>query len=61
MHTVEVTIAPDGSPTIKVNGVPGTSCKDVTKTLERALGTVKTDTPTTEMALKATTSNHVRA
>ncbi|MFA5766466.1 MAG: DUF2997 domain-containing protein [Candidatus Paceibacterota bacterium] len=58
MQVVEITIAPDGTPTIKVNGVAGTACKDVTKTVERALGTVTADKPTPEM-YQQTTANHV--
>lgn len=60
MQQVEITIAPDGSPTIKVNGVPGPSCKDVTKTVEKALGKVTSDKPTMDMNMKATTANHVQ-
>lgn len=59
MQIVEITIAPDGTPTIQVNGIAGQSCKDVTKTVERALGTVTSDKPTQEYYLKATTANHV--
>jgi hypothetical protein len=59
MQQVIITIAPDGSPTIKVNGVPGKSCKDVTKTVERALGSVTSDKPTQEMALPPMTHNTI--
>jgi hypothetical protein len=59
MQVVEITIAPDGTPTIEVNGVPGQACRDVTKTVERALGTVVEDKPTKDMYLKATVANHV--
>jgi hypothetical protein len=51
MQQVIITIAPDGSPTIKVNGITGQSCKDVTKTVERALGNVTSDKPTQDMFL----------
>jgi hypothetical protein len=49
VNTVIITIAPDGTPTINVNGVKGKSCKDVTKTVERALGSVVSDKETSEM------------
>lgn len=60
MQTVEITIAPDGTPTIKVNGIRGSSCKDITKTVEKALGTVKSDKPTAEMYLQALRNSHVQ-
>jgi hypothetical protein len=53
MNTVVITIAPDGTPTINVNGVKGKSCKDVTKTVERALGSTTSDKETPEMFEKA--------
>jgi hypothetical protein len=59
MQNVTITIAPDGSPTIQVNGVKGTSCKDVTKAVEKALGKVARDKPTPEMLEKGEL-NHVR-
>ena len=49
MDKVIITIAPDGTPTINVNGVKGKACKDVTKTVERALGSVVSDKETPEM------------
>jgi hypothetical protein len=49
MQQVIITIAQDGTPTIKVNGVKGQSCKDVTKTIQRALGSVVSDKDTPEM------------
>lgn len=50
---VTITIAPDGSPTIHVEGIKGPSCKDITRAVEKALGTVKSDKNTAEfMAAK---------
>jgi len=60
MQQVEITIAPDGSPTIKVNGVPGPSCKDATKAVEKALGKVTSDKPTNEMAMQSPATNYVQ-
>ena len=40
MRKVIITIAPDGTPTIDVQGVQGTSCKDLTRSIELAYGEV---------------------
>ena len=47
MQQVEITIV-DGTPTIKVRGCKGKSCKDLTRDLEKALGETDTSTPTAE-------------
>lgn len=44
-----VRIAKDGATTVKTEGFEGTACKDATKQLEQALGTVTDDQPTQEM------------
>ena len=49
MHQVKVIIAPDGTTEVKVEGVAGTKCKDVTRALESALGKTTTSKPTDEM------------
>lgn len=59
MQTVTIDIDADGTPTIKVNGVPGKSCKDITKTVERALGTVTSDKSTPEMYQPEKAQRHV--
>jgi len=40
MPKIEITIEPDGSTSIKVNGVKGKGCEALTKDLEEALGKV---------------------
>jgi hypothetical protein len=45
-HIIE--IAKNGAVTITVNGVKGASCKDATAALEKKLGIVTEDTPTSE-------------
>lgn len=59
MDKVTITIAPDGTPKIEVNGVKGKACKDITKTVERALGSVVSDKETPEMYEKELKA-HVR-
>ncbi len=49
MKKIELIIDTNGETQIKVTGVKGEACKDLTKGLERALGNVKSDRPTAEM------------
>lgn len=50
--------ADGGSPVISVKGVKGTGCKDLTKSLEKALGETISDTPTREMREEPETNEH---
>jgi hypothetical protein len=36
--TIEITVSPEGTTSIKTSGFTGSSCKDATRELERALG-----------------------
>ncbi len=36
--TLEITVTPEGATSIKTSGFTGSSCKDATRELERALG-----------------------
>ena len=36
--TIEITVTPEGATSIKTSGFTGSSCKDATRELERALG-----------------------
>ena len=36
--TIEVTVSPEGATSIKTSGFTGSSCRDATRELERALG-----------------------
>ncbi len=38
IKTIEVTVSPEGATSIKTTGFTGSSCKDATRDLERALG-----------------------
>jgi hypothetical protein len=60
MKTIEVIVNPKGETTVKTKGFTGTSCRDATKALERALGTVQSDTPTPEVHLSATTDQQLK-
>ena len=35
---IEITVSPEGATSIKTSGFTGSSCKDATRELERALG-----------------------
>ena len=45
---VVIEIDEEGNPKITVNGCAGPSCKDLTRNIEKALGTVSKDAPTKE-------------
>jgi len=47
-----IVIDPDGTVQITVNGVAGKACKDATAQIEKALGMVTKDTPTSDMYKK---------
>jgi hypothetical protein len=49
MQEIVITVPLDGDVTIEVNGVKGGGCKELTKNIEKALGTVVSDKPTKEM------------
>jgi hypothetical protein len=36
--TIEITVSPEGATSIKTSGFTGSSCRDTTRELERALG-----------------------
>jgi hypothetical protein len=48
MQEIKFVIAPDGSVRTEVKGVKGASCKDLTRQIEQALGSVKSSKPTAE-------------
>jgi hypothetical protein len=42
-RTIEITVSPEGATSIKTSGFTGSSCKDATRELERALGVAGSD------------------
>ena len=48
-RTIEITIDSKGKATLQTKGFAGSSCRDASRLLERALGVVESDVPTTEM------------
>lgn len=49
MKTITITVGASGETTIKTEGFSGSSCKDATAAIEKALGKTVSDTPTGEM------------
>ncbi len=46
--TIEITVSPQGATSIRTTGFTGSSCKDATRDLERALGVAGKETLTAE-------------
>ena len=53
-QTIEIIIDTKGEATVQTKGFSGSSCKDASRFIERALGEVRCDTPTAEMYQTAT-------
>ena len=47
-RTIEITVSPDGKTTVQTKGFAGSSCRDATRLLERALGEVSEERLTPE-------------
>ena len=41
---IEITVSPEGAVSLKTTGFSGSSCKNATRELERALGVASTET-----------------
>jgi hypothetical protein len=50
--TIEITVSPEGAVSIKTTGFTGSSCKDATRELERALGVASKETLLPEFHLQ---------
>ena len=58
--TIEITIDPKGNSKLRTKGLAGSSCRDASRLLERALGVVESDVPTTEMYQTASAEQQAR-
>jgi hypothetical protein len=47
--TIEIIVSPTGETTVQTKGFTGSSCRDASRAIERALGIVQSDSPTAEM------------
>ena len=43
MKTIDVIVAPDGSSRVQTNGFTGPQCKEASRFLEQALGTIQSE------------------
>lgn len=55
-----ISISPTGDVQVKVDGVKGASCKDVSKAIEKALGQVTSDKLTSEYYETPVNAQHTR-
>ena len=58
--TIEITVMPQGSVSIKTAGFTGGSCRDATRDLERALGVSGTEHLLPEYFQRASTGEQLR-
>jgi hypothetical protein len=59
-RTIEITVSPEGATTIKPSGFTGSTCKDATKELERALGIAGNDRVLPEFYARTGTGDRVQ-
>lgn len=60
-ETIEIVFDGKGNSEVSVKGVVGPGCKDLTASLEDALGTVVSDEETQEMRQREVDSNEYRS
>ena len=58
--TIEITVSPDGATSIKTTGFTGSSCRDATRDLERALGVAGRESLLPEFYGQTNTGEQVR-
>jgi hypothetical protein len=58
--TIEITVSPQGAASIKTSGFTGSSCRDATRDLERALGVPGTEHLLPEYFQRASTGEQIR-
>jgi len=57
---IEITVSPEGATSIKTTGFSGSSCKDATRDLERALGVSGRETLLPEFYNQTSTGEQLR-
>ena len=58
--TIEITVSPEGATSIKTSGFTGSSCRDATRDLERALGVSGKESLLPEYYGKTSTGEQLR-
>ena len=57
---IEITVSPEGATSIKASGFSGSSCKDATRDLERALGVSSRESLLPEYFNRTSTGEQLR-
>jgi hypothetical protein len=57
---IEITVSPEGATSIKTTGFSGSSCKDATRDLERALGVAGRESLLPEYFNRTSTGEQLR-
>lgn len=60
MKEIVIRISKDGKVKISVSGVKGGGCKDITKSIENALGTAESSEPTSEFYEELMDDDHAQ-
>jgi hypothetical protein len=58
--TIEITVSPEGATSIKTSGFTGSSCRDATRDLKRALGVAGKESLLPEYYGKTSTGEHLQ-
>ena len=58
--TIQITVTPEGSVSIKTSGFTGGSCRDATRDLERALGVAGKESLLPEFYAQAQSDEQIR-
>ena len=58
--TIEITVTPEGTVSLKTTGFQGSSCRDATRELERALGVTGKETLLPEFHSRSQASEQLR-
>ncbi len=58
--TIQITVSPEGTVNIKTTGFSGSSCRDATRDIERALGLAGRETLLPEFHGRTSTSEQLR-
>jgi hypothetical protein len=58
--TIEITVSPEGATSIKTSGFTGSSCRDASRDLERALGVAGKESLLPEYYGKTSTGEQLR-
>lgn len=59
-RTIQITVSPEGTVSIKTSGFIGGSCRDATRDLERALGVAGKESLLPEFHGHTSTGEHLR-